>query len=80
MAPLFLLRRGVFGPGDPALYRVDARSSLALLGLVALLWSRWPIPLPGLKALELGMIVLLAVLFAFVEYWMMLESSRAARR
>ena len=48
---------------------------LALAGLIALLWSRWPIPLPGLKALELAMIGLLAGRFAFVQYRMMLESS-----
>ena len=49
---------------------------LALVGLVALLWIRWPIPLYGLKALELGMIGLLAGRFAFVEYRMMLEFSQ----
>jgi serine/threonine-protein kinase len=47
---------------------------LALVGLVALLWSRWPIPLAGLKALELGMVGLLAGLFAWKQYRVTLES------
>ena len=70
-----LWRRAVFGPGDPALDRVDALVILALVGLVALLWVRWPIPLAGLKALELGTVGLLAGHFAFVEYRLMLEFS-----
>ncbi len=48
---------------------------LALVALVALLWSRWPIPLAGLKALELGMVGLLAGVFAWKQYRVMLESS-----
>ena len=40
---------------DPTLDRVDGMAILALAGLIALLWSRWPVPLPGLKALELVM-------------------------
>ena len=70
-----LWRRTVLGPGDPGLSLVDLSVFLPLVGLVALLWSRWPIPLLGLKALELGMIVLLAGLFAFGEYRLMLEFS-----
>src|SRR3954451_15842718 len=48
---------------------------LALVGLIALLWSRWPVPLAWLKALELGMIGMLAGRVAFVQYRLMLESS-----
>ena len=70
-----LWRRAVLGPGDPGLSLVDLLVFLPLVGLVALLWSRWPIPLLGLKALELGMILLLAGLFAFGEYRLMLEFS-----
>ena len=70
-----LWRRTVLGPGDPGLSLVDLLVFLPLVGLVGLLWSRWPIPLLGLKALELGMIVLLASLFAFGEYRLMLQFS-----
>ena len=52
--------------GTRRLYRAIATVILALVGLIALLWSRWPIPLAGLKALELGMVGLLAGRFAFV--------------
>jgi eukaryotic-like serine/threonine-protein kinase len=48
---------------------------LILAGLIALLWRRWPIPLPGLKALELLMIGLLAGRVVFVQYRMMLKFS-----
>jgi serine/threonine-protein kinase len=70
-----LWRRAVFGPGDPALSRADALVILALVGLVALLWVPWPIPLAGLKALELGTVGLLAGHFTFVEYRLMLAFS-----
>ena len=69
------LKRAVFGLGDPTYYRVSTTVILALVGLVALLWSRWPISLAGLKALELGMVGLLAGLFAWKQYSVMLESS-----
>ena len=75
LAGVFILKRGVFGLGDPAFDRAYATVILALVGLVALLWSRWPIPLAGLKALELGMVGLLAGLFAWMQYRVMLESS-----
>ena len=45
------------------------------MGIIALLWSRWPISLAWLKALELGMIGLLAGRVAFVQYRLMLEFS-----
>jgi eukaryotic-like serine/threonine-protein kinase len=72
---LFILRRAFYGPGDAAYYRANATVILSLVGLVVLLWSRWPIPLAGLKALELGMVGLLAGLFAWVQYRVTLESS-----
>jgi eukaryotic-like serine/threonine-protein kinase len=70
-----LWRRAVLGEEDPTLYRVDGMIILALAGMIALLWSRWPVPLAGLKALELGMIGMLAGRVAFVQYRMMLEFS-----
>ena len=75
LAGVFILKRAVLGLGDQVLDRPYATVILALLGLVALLWSRWPIPLTGLKALELGMVGLLAGLFAWLLYRVMLESS-----
>jgi hypothetical protein len=75
LAASALWRRAVLGEEDPTLYRVDGMVILALAGMIALLWSRWPGPLPGLKALELGMIGMLAGRVAFVQYWMMLEFS-----
>ena len=71
---LFVLRRGVFGIRDPVYYRTNATVILVLLVLVALLWSRLPIALAGLKALELGMVGMLAGMFAWVQYRITLES------
>jgi eukaryotic-like serine/threonine-protein kinase len=70
-----LWRRAVLGVGHPTLYDGDGMAFLALAGLIALLWSRWPIPLPELKALELAMIGLLSGRVAFVQYRMMLKFS-----
>jgi serine/threonine-protein kinase len=64
-------RRAVLGNENPTLYLVDALVVLALVGLIALLWSRLPIPLNWLKALELGMIGMLASRVAFVSYRML---------
>jgi eukaryotic-like serine/threonine-protein kinase len=63
------------GEEDPRPYRVDGTVILALAGMITLLWSRWPVPLPGLNALELGMIGLLVGHIAFVQYRMMLAFS-----
>jgi tRNA A-37 threonylcarbamoyl transferase component Bud32 len=68
----FLWRRAVLGNEDPALYRVDAAVIMTLVSMVALLWSRWPLSLAWLKALELGMIGLLAIRDAVVQYRLML--------
>jgi tRNA A-37 threonylcarbamoyl transferase component Bud32 len=75
LAGLFILKHAVFGPEDPAYYGMNATVILALVGLVALLWSRWPIPLGGLKAVELVMVGLLAGMFAWVQYRVTLQSS-----
>jgi serine/threonine-protein kinase len=75
LAASALWRRAVIGPEDLILYRIDATVITALVGLIALLWSPWRIPLAGLKALELGMIGMLAARFAFVEYRLILEFS-----
>jgi eukaryotic-like serine/threonine-protein kinase len=75
VAGVFILKRGIFGLGDPAYDCMNATVTLALVALVALLWSRRPIPLAGLKALELGMVGLLAGLFSWVQYRVMLASS-----
>ena len=48
---------------------------MVLVGIIALLSSRWPIPLAWLKALELGMIGLLACRVTFVQYRLMLVYS-----
>jgi serine/threonine-protein kinase len=70
-----LWRHAVIGPGDQALFRADVLVMMALVALTAMLWIPWQIPLRVLKALELGMIGVLAGHFAFVEYRMMLEFS-----
>ena len=71
-----LWRRAVLADDMPTLYLVDAAIGGGLVGIIALLWSRWPISLARLKALELGMVGVLAVRIAFAEYSMMLEFSR----
>jgi eukaryotic-like serine/threonine-protein kinase len=68
-------RRTVFGSEDLLLHRVDAAIILSLVGLIALLWSRWSIPLTWLKALELGTVGLLACRLTFVQYRLMLVYS-----
>jgi serine/threonine-protein kinase len=65
-------RRAVLGNEDLTLYQVDVAIILALVGIIALLWSRWPIPLAWLKALELGMIGMLAIRITFTQYRLML--------
>jgi serine/threonine-protein kinase len=65
-------KRAVLGNEDLTLYRVDVAIILTLVGIIALLGSRWPIPLAGLKALELGMIGMMASRLAFVQYRVML--------
>ena len=68
-------RRAVLGSEDLTLYQVDVAIILALVGIIALLWSPWPIPLAWLKALELGMIGMMAGRIAFIQYRLMLMYS-----
>jgi eukaryotic-like serine/threonine-protein kinase len=75
LAASALWRYEVLGHEEPALSRVDTTVVLALVGLIALLWSRCPVALAWLKALELGMIGLIAGRVAFAQYHMMLEFS-----
>jgi eukaryotic-like serine/threonine-protein kinase len=69
-------RRVVLGSDDFALYNVDAFVIVALGAVVALLWSRWSVSLPWLRAIELGMVVALAGRIAFVQYRLMLMFSQ----
>ena len=68
-------RRAVLGEEDLTLYDLDATVVLALVGIMALLWSPVPLPLLWLKALELGMICMIASRVAFVQYRLMLVYS-----
>ncbi len=65
-------KRAVLVNDDLTQHQCDLAIVLALLGIIGVLRSRWPIPLRWLKALELGMIGLMAVRIAFVQYRMML--------
>ncbi len=76
LAASTLWSRGVLGREDATIARVDGTIILALVGLIALLWSRCPIPLTSLQALELGAVGLLAGRVTFVEYRLMLRFSQ----
>jgi eukaryotic-like serine/threonine-protein kinase len=65
----------ILGDNDCALRCLDASAIAFLLALVALLWSRWHIPLAWLQALELGMLGILATRLAIVEYHLVLTLS-----
>jgi serine/threonine-protein kinase len=60
---------------DLVLYYLDVTVIVSLGAVIALLWSRWTVPLARLRALELGMIALLASRVAIVQYRLILESS-----
>src|SRR5262249_31218420 len=75
LASSTLWRYAMIGPEGLIVPRIDEALIGVLVGLIALLWSRWPISLAGLKALELGMIGVLAGRVAFVQYWLMREFS-----
>ena len=78
LAGVYIFETRRLRPGGPAGVRPQRtwRSSWPSSASPSrLLWSRWPIPLAGLKALELGMVGVLAGLFASKLYWVMLESS-----
>jgi len=76
LAASTLWSRGVLGREDATIARVDGTIILALVGLIALLLSRCPIPLTSLQALELGAVGLLAGRVTFVEYRLMLRFSQ----
>jgi serine/threonine-protein kinase len=75
LAASTLWRRAILGREDSTLSRVDAVIVVVLVGIMALLWSRWRVPLGWLKALELAMVGTFAGRIAFVQYRIMLESS-----
>jgi serine/threonine-protein kinase len=64
-------KRAVLGSEDPTLYELDAGVIVALVGLIVLLSTRRQIPLAGLKAMELGMIGMLAIRNSVVQYRLM---------
>jgi serine/threonine-protein kinase len=68
-------RRDVLGNNDLTLYYVDAGVIATLGGIIALLWSQCPISLPWLRALELGMVAMLACRVTIVQYRLILEFS-----
>jgi hypothetical protein len=65
----------VLGYEDHTLYTLNAIVILALGGIIALLSSRWPISLAWLRAIELGVIGMVASLVTFVQYRQMLAYS-----
>ncbi len=68
-------RRTFLGDHDLPLYAFDAVVMAALVGVIALLSGRRPVSLPWLKAIELGMIAMLAARVCFVQYRVMLVFS-----
>jgi serine/threonine-protein kinase len=65
-------RHAVLANADVTLYQVDVVIIMALLGIIALLWSRWPIPLHWLKVLELCLIGVMGSRITFVQHRLML--------
>jgi serine/threonine-protein kinase len=68
-------RRTVLGNVTITPYQVDVTIIVTLVGIIALLWSRLPIPLAWLKALELGMLATMAGRVALAQYRLMLMYS-----
>ena len=68
-------RCAVLGDEDVVLHYLDATVIAALGGVLALLSSRWPVSLAGLRALELGMVGLIASRVTIVQYRLMLTFS-----
>ena len=60
---------------DVVLHYLDATVIAALGGVLALLASRWPVSLAWLRALELGMVGLIASRVTIVQYRLMLTFS-----
>jgi serine/threonine-protein kinase len=75
IAALTLWRRAVLGQDSAIPDAVNITIVVLLVGLIALLSTRLPISLARLKALELGMVAMLAGRFAWGQYRMMLQSS-----
>jgi serine/threonine-protein kinase len=68
-------RRDVLGNSDLTLYYLDASVIATLGGIIALLWSQCPISLRWLRAVELGMVAMLACRLTIVQYRLILEFS-----
>ena len=75
LAVAIFWRRAFLGSEDLTLYQIDVAIILALVGIIALLFSRLPISLAWLKALELGIIGILASRVAITQYRLMLMYS-----
>ncbi len=67
--------RDIVGSNDLTLYYIDAIVIAALGGSIVLLWSRRPLSLAWLRAVELGMVAMLAGRLTIVEYRRVLEFS-----
>lgn len=65
-------KRAVLASQDLTLTQIDLAIVAALLGMIALLSSRWSLSLAQLKVLELAMIGVMAGRLAFVQYRLML--------
>src|SRR5262249_50371061 len=65
----------LLGDEDVVLHYLDATVIAALGGVIALLSSRWPISLARLRALELGMVGLIASRVTIVQYRLILTFS-----
>ena len=68
-------RWALLGDDDVVLHYLDATVIAALGSVVVLLSSRWPVSLAWLRALELGMVGLIASRLTIVQYRLMLTFS-----
>jgi serine/threonine-protein kinase len=68
-------RCALLGDEDVVLHYLDGTVIAALGGVLALLWSRWPVSLAWLRVLELGMVSLIASRVTIVQYRLMLTFS-----
>jgi eukaryotic-like serine/threonine-protein kinase len=65
----------ILGDEDQLLRFLDFSAITVLFALVVLLWSRWRVSLDWLYAVELGMVGMLAIRLAIVEYRLLLRFS-----
>jgi hypothetical protein len=65
----------IIGFNESVLWQIDAFCIAFLAALIAVLWSRWRLPLVWLQALELSMVAVLAMRLAVVEYRLVLFAS-----